>query len=38
VPNYLYQYSFTLNNQKAVSSITLPGKGNVMSLAMNLVL
>jgi beta-glucanase (GH16 family) len=38
VPNYLYQYSFTLNNQKAVSGITLPGNGNVLLLAMNLLL
>jgi hypothetical protein len=38
VENYLYQYRFTLNNQKTVSSITLPGNGNVMLLAMNLLL
>jgi regulation of enolase protein 1 (concanavalin A-like superfamily) len=38
VSNYLYQYSFRLNNQKTVSSITLPSNGNVMLLAMNLLL
>jgi hypothetical protein len=38
VPNQLYQYSFTLNNQKTVSSITLPSNGNVLLLAMNLLL
>ena len=36
VPNYLYQYSFTLNNQKTVSSITLPSNDNVMILAIDL--
>jgi poly(hydroxyalkanoate) depolymerase family esterase len=38
VPSYLYQYSFTLNKHKTISSITLPGNGNVMVLAMNLLL
>jgi beta-glucanase (GH16 family) len=36
VPTYLYQYTFALNNQKTVSSITLPGNGNVQILALNL--
>ena len=36
VPNYLYQYSLGLNNQKTVSSITLPNNPNVMLLAMDL--
>jgi len=36
VPNYLYQYTLNLNNQKTVSSITVPSNGNVMLLAMNL--
>jgi regulation of enolase protein 1 (concanavalin A-like superfamily) len=34
--NYLYQYSFALNNQKTVSSITLPDNGNVVLLAIDL--
>jgi hypothetical protein len=38
IPNYLYQYRFTLNNQKTVTSITLPSNGNVMLLALNLLL
>jgi regulation of enolase protein 1 (concanavalin A-like superfamily) len=33
VMNYLYQYSFVLNNQKTVSSISLPQNGNVMILS-----
>jgi hypothetical protein len=37
VTNYLYQYSFALNKQKTVQSITLPNNGNVMILAINLV-
>jgi beta-glucanase (GH16 family) len=36
VTNYLYQYNLNLNNQKTVSSITLPGNGNVMILAIDL--
>jgi beta-glucanase (GH16 family) len=36
VANYLYQYSFALNNQKTVSSITLPANGNVTILAIDL--
>ena len=36
VPNYFYQYSFALNNQKTVSSITLPDNGNVVILAIDL--
>ncbi len=36
VPNYLYQYSFLLNNQETVSSITLPNNGNVLILAVDL--
>ncbi len=36
VTNYLYQYSFVLNNQNTVSSITLPDDGNVMILAIDL--
>jgi regulation of enolase protein 1 (concanavalin A-like superfamily) len=34
--NYLYQYSFALNPQKTVSSIALPGNGNVVLLAIDL--
>jgi hypothetical protein len=34
--NYLYHYSFLLNPQKTVSSITLPGNGNVVLLAIDL--
>jgi beta-glucanase (GH16 family) len=36
VTNYLYQYSFILNNQKTVSSIWLPDNGNVMILGIDL--
>jgi beta-glucanase (GH16 family) len=36
VTNYLYQYSFGLNNQKTVSSISLPDNTNVMILAIDL--
>jgi glycosidase len=36
VPNYLYRYTFTLNKQKTVSSITLPMDSNVMILALDL--
>lgn len=36
VTNDLYQYHFTLNNQKTVSSITLPDNGNVSILAIDL--
>jgi hypothetical protein len=36
VTNYLYQYSLVLNNQKMVSSITLPDNGNVLILAIDL--
>jgi beta-glucanase (GH16 family) len=36
VPNYLYRYTFALNNQKTVSSITLPGNGNVLMPALDL--
>jgi hypothetical protein len=35
-PNYLYQYSFSLNPQKTVCNITLPGNGNVVLLAIDL--
>jgi hypothetical protein len=35
-PNYLYQYSFSLNNQKTVRSITLPNNANVVLLALDL--
>jgi hypothetical protein len=33
---YLYEYSFTLNGAKTVSSVTLPGNTNVVVLAMTL--
>jgi hypothetical protein len=36
VPNYLYQYTLGLNNQKVVSGITLPANGNVVLLAVDL--
>ena len=34
---HVYAYTFALNNSKTVSSITLPGTGNVVVLAMTLV-
>jgi beta-glucanase (GH16 family) len=37
VPNYLYQYRFSINRQKTISSITLPNNGNVMILAIDLI-
>jgi beta-glucanase (GH16 family) len=36
VPNYLYQYTFALNPQKTVLSITLPSNANVMLFALDL--
>jgi beta-glucanase (GH16 family) len=36
VANYLYQYTFAVNNQKTVSSLTLPANGNVMLLGVDL--
>jgi hypothetical protein len=36
-PFYLYGYSFSLNNSKTVSSITLPGNSNVKVFALTLV-
>jgi hypothetical protein len=36
-PFYLYGYSFSLNNTKTVSSITLPGNSNVKVFALTLV-
>jgi beta-glucanase (GH16 family)/regulation of enolase protein 1 (concanavalin A-like superfamily) len=36
-PNYLYQYTFNLNSQKAVSSITLANNPNVVILAIDLI-
>jgi beta-glucanase (GH16 family) len=36
VTNYVYQYRFVLNQQKAVSSILLPNNGNVLILAIDL--
>jgi hypothetical protein len=36
VSNYLYQYTFALNNQKTVSSITLPNNPYVVVLAIDL--
>jgi len=34
---HVYAYAFTLNNTKTVSSMTLPGTGNVVVLALTLV-
>jgi hypothetical protein len=36
VANYLYQYSFVLDNQTTVSGISLPDNGNVLILAIDL--
>jgi beta-glucanase (GH16 family) len=36
VTNYLYQYSFALNNQKMIGSISMPNNGNVVILAIDL--
>jgi len=35
-PFYLYGYSFSLNNSKTVTSITLPGNANVKVFALTL--